>query len=353
MSRRILITGASGMVGRHLCASLRASLFCKEIYTLVRRAPSHAHEIWWDPPAGRIDLARCEGFDAVVHLAGENVGSGEGALAFTGRWTERKKRDILASRQEGTGLLARTLAALRQPPRVLVSASGVGYYGVRAEGVAEGAPRGQGFLAGVAEAWEQAAAPAAAAGVRVVNLRFGVVLAGEGSVVGKLRLPFSLGLGGPIGSGAQRMAWVALEDAGRAIQHAITECVRGRARVRACGFPPPSLFSSPFVLVPCSASPPPPLPPAACAASACPGRSMCAAPMPAPMQSSRQRWRRRCTAPPSSPCPSLWSGQCLGRWGRSCCWPARAWCPGSCWTAGLCLTCRALGRRAQLPWPEG
>ena len=223
---RVLITGASGMLGSALRTSLQQTLFAKEVYTLVRRAPRTATEIWWDPPAGRIDLARCEGFDAVVHLAGENIGSGSGALAFTGRWSARKKHDILASREEGTGLLARTLGALRTPPRVLVSASGVGFYGTHAAGgVEEGAPPGRGFLAEVAQAWERAAAPASVAGVRVVNLRLGVVLSGAGGVVEKLRLPFSLGLGGPIGSGAQWMAWVAREDAVRAIQHAITECV--------------------------------------------------------------------------------------------------------------------------------
>ena len=220
---RILVTGASGMVGRHLCDALGKSLFCKEVYSLVRRSPSHAREIWWDPAAGRIDLARCENFDAVVHLAGENVGSGEGLLAFTGRWSAHKKHAILESRRQGTQLLARTLASLRAPPRVLVSASGVGYYGLQAGAVDESAPRGSGFLAEVAEAWEAGTAPAAAAGVRVVNLRFGVILSASGGVVEKLRLPFSLGLGGPIGPGTQWMPFVTLNDAVRAIQHAITE----------------------------------------------------------------------------------------------------------------------------------
>ncbi len=229
MMARVLITGASGLLGRSLCASLQQTLYCKEVYTLVRRSPRSAREIWWDPSSGRVDLSRLEGFDAIVHLAGENIGSGEGALAFTGRWTARKKHDILQSRKEGTGLLASSLAALRRPPPVLISASGVGYYGLTAEGppggagVDEGCPRGSGFLAEVAEAWERACDPARAAGVRVVNLRFGVVLSGAGGVVEKLRLPFSLCLGGPIGSGAQYMSWVARDDAVRAILHAITE----------------------------------------------------------------------------------------------------------------------------------
>ena len=233
---RVLITGASGVLGTRLAATLRATLFAREVVSLVRRAPRSAQEVWWDPAAARIDLARCEGFDAVVHLAGENVGSGEGLLAFTGRWTASKKHAILESRRQGTALLARSLAALKRPPRVLVSASGVGFYGAHAgagaggAGLDEAAPRGAGFLAEVAEAWEGATAPAAAAGVRVVQLRFGAILAGSGGVVEKLRLPFSLCLGGPIGSGQQWMPWVALEDAVRAVQHAIVECVRaGRA----------------------------------------------------------------------------------------------------------------------------
>jgi uncharacterized protein (TIGR01777 family) len=225
-SSRILISGASGMVGRNLTRYLESVLPQPEVLHLVRHTPRSSREIWWDPSNSRIDISRCEGFDAVVHLAGENIGSGSGGLsALTGRWSEEKKHSIMESRRKGTLLLAQTLAAVRRKPRVLVSASGVGYYGVGAgEGeVGEGAPKGGGYLADVADVWEASTAAAAGAGVRVVNLRLGVVLSGEGGPVEKLKLPFSLGLGGPIGSGKQWFSWVALEDAVRIVQYAITK----------------------------------------------------------------------------------------------------------------------------------
>jgi NAD dependent epimerase/dehydratase family enzyme len=260
--RRVLISGASGLIGRALTAALSAptaaNAFAPEVHALVRRpARAGAREVFWDA-AARIDVDACEGFDAVVHLAGENVGSGGGGpLGFTGRWDARKKHDILASRTAGTALLARTLAALRSPPRVLVCASGVGFYGDGGDAVlSEAAPRGAGFLADVSAAWEAAAQPAADAGVRVVHLRFGVVLSKEGGMIGtateasagalraprhqhpptlpppapaaKLLLPFSLGLGGPSGPGTQWLSWITLADAVRAIQHvATTDELRG------------------------------------------------------------------------------------------------------------------------------
>lgn len=179
------------MVGRALVASLStpsaANAFAPEIYSLVRHKPAHAREIFFDG-VSRIDVGACESFDAVVHLAGENVGSGSGPLAFLGRWDDAKKHAILNSRRAGTTLLSKSLAALRQPPRVFVSASGVGYYGTDAGDapVDETAPQGAGFLAQVARVWEESTAPAADAGIRVVNLRFGVVLSQTGGVIGAL-----------------------------------------------------------------------------------------------------------------------------------------------------------------------
>jgi len=191
--KRVLVSGASGLIGRALTAALGAPTaangFAPEVHALVRRpARAGAREVFWDA-AARIDVDACEGFDAVVHLAGENVGSGGGGpLGFTGRWDARKKHDILASRAAGTALLARTLAALRAPPKVLVCASGVGFYGDGGDApLTEAAPRGAGFLAEVAAAWEAAAQPAADAGVRVVHLRFGVVLSREGGMIGARR----------------------------------------------------------------------------------------------------------------------------------------------------------------------
>jgi uncharacterized protein (TIGR01777 family) len=221
-----------------LSAPSAENRFNPQVCTLVRRAPRTATEIFWDPPSGRIDISALEGFDAVVHLAGENVGSGEGWLAATGRWTERKKFDILESRRRGTSLLAGSLAALQRRPRVLVSASGVGYYGLGCgeRALGEGAPRGRGFLAEVAGVWEGATARAAEAGVRVVNLRFGVVLAASGGALAKMAPPFWLGLGGPVGSGQQWMSWITLEDAVRVIQHAVA-CETLRGPVNACAPP--------------------------------------------------------------------------------------------------------------------
>lgn len=187
---RILISGASGMVGRALVASLSrpsaTTRFSPEIYTLVRRAPTSSHEIFFDS-SSRIDAKGCEGFDAVIHLAGENVGSGSGPLAFLGRWDENKKHDILHSRRAGTALLSKALAACRKKPRVLVSASGVGFYGTDGgdKELDEIAPMGKGFLAQVARVWEENTAPARDAGIRVVNLRFGVVLSKTGGVIGE------------------------------------------------------------------------------------------------------------------------------------------------------------------------
>ena len=227
MAGRILVTGASGMVGRALLAALRtpsaSNGFRPDVLTLVRHPPQSASEVWWAPMEGAIDLKALEGVDAVVHLAGENVGSGEGPLAALGRWSDRKKHAVLESRRRGTQLLARSLAALRTRPRVLVSASGVGFYGDCGDRVlTEESPKGRGFLADVASEWEDATTQAAEAGVRVVRLRFGVILSRCGGVVGKLYLPFFLGAGGPVGRGSQWMSWVMLPDAVRAIQFALS-----------------------------------------------------------------------------------------------------------------------------------
>jgi uncharacterized protein (TIGR01777 family) len=183
---------------------------------LVRRAPAAAGEVFWDPAEQRIDPAAVEDFDAVVHLAGESI---------DGWWSEAKRHRILESRRRGTALLARALAVARRKPRVLVAASGVGYYGLAAGSAAapvdERAPLGGGFLAQVAAEWEAAAEPARAAGIRVVHLRLGVVLARAGGVLARLYWPFFAGLGGPVGGGGQLVSWVARDDAVRAIEAAI------------------------------------------------------------------------------------------------------------------------------------
>lgn len=208
----IAITGASGLVGQALTAFLTTG--GHTVCPLVRRDPKDG-EIAWDPDRGHIDAAALEGIDAVVHLAGESI---------MGRWSEDKKRRIRDSRVEGTRLLAEAIAGLDHKPSVFVSASAIGIYGDRGETrLTEDSPRGDGFLADVCEAWEAAARPAAEAGIRVVHPRFGIVLSPEGGALAQMLLPFKLGLGGPIGSGAQYWSWVALDDAIGAIHHAIAD----------------------------------------------------------------------------------------------------------------------------------
>ncbi|HEX6038655.1 TIGR01777 family oxidoreductase [Longimicrobium sp.] len=211
---RVAVTGASGLIGQALVDRLR-----REGHTVARlvRDPAKAApgDVVWNPEAGTIDAAALEGIDAVVHLAGENVGT---------RWTEEKKRRILASREQGTSLIARTIAGLTRPPRVLVQASAVGIYGDRGdETLTEASPPGTGFLAEVGQAWEAASAPAEAAGIRVVKLRIGVVLTAKGGALEQLMLPFKMGVGGRIGSGRQWMPWISLDDVVEVILRAIRD----------------------------------------------------------------------------------------------------------------------------------
>lgn len=184
----VAVTGASGLIGRALTHFLTTGG-----HTVVRIG------------RGRADAGALDGVDAVVHLAGANVGE---------RWTPEHRRAIMDSRVQGTRLVAETIAAMERPPRVFVSASAVGYYGDRGDEVLdERSPRGRGFLADVCAAWEAAADPARAAGVRVVHPRFGVVLTPAGGALARLLLPFRLGAGGPFGSGRQWMSVVGLDDA--------------------------------------------------------------------------------------------------------------------------------------------
>lgn len=204
----VAITGASGFLGTALSAALRSR--GTRVLHLVRRPARSRDEISWSPSAGSIEGEKLEGVTGVVHLAGENI---------AGIWTSAKKERIKQSRVQGTRLIASTLARLQKPPRVLVSTSGVNYYGDRGEAVLdETEPAGDDFLARVCVEWEDATQPAAEAGIRVVINRMGVVLHPDGGVL-RIMLPiFKLGLGGKLGNGRQWISWVAIRDAVRAIE---------------------------------------------------------------------------------------------------------------------------------------
>jgi uncharacterized protein (TIGR01777 family) len=208
---RIAISGASGLLGSALAPALAAA--GHQVVRLVRREPQGPDEVAWDPAAGTIDAAALAGIDAAVSLAAANLDH---------RWTEDYKREILDSRVQTTGLLARTLADLEPSPAVLLCAGGMGIYGDRGDEVlTEESEYGTGFLAEVSKAWEEAAEPARAAGIRVVSFRQGIFLSVEGGALRRMHLPFSLGLGGRVGSGRQWWSWVALDDAVAAYRFAL------------------------------------------------------------------------------------------------------------------------------------
>ena len=221
---KIIVTGATGLIGSKLVRALRSE--GHSVTRLVRggsqtfRAPGTS-AVEWDPDAGRIDGKELEGHDAAVHLAGENIAEG--------RWTPQKKARIRDSRVKGTRLLAETLAGLSARPQTLVAASAVGFYGDRgAEVLREESASGSDFLSELCREWEKAALPASQAGIRVVNLRIGVVLAAEGGALAKMLPPFRLGAGGRLGSGGQYMSWITIDDLVGVILHALkNESLRG------------------------------------------------------------------------------------------------------------------------------
>jgi uncharacterized protein (TIGR01777 family) len=208
---QVLVTGSHGLVGSQLVALLTSQ--GHQVVRLVRKQ-SQPGEISWNPERGELDKAQLEGFDAVVHLAGDNIASG--------RWTAEKKARIRESRVGGTTLLCHTLASLKKPPAVLVSASAIGYYGDRGEEVlTEESSAGKGFLAEVCQDWETSTKPAQDKGIRTVMLRIGVVLSTAGGALKMMLPPFKMGVGGNLGSGKQYMSWIALEDLVGIIQHVL------------------------------------------------------------------------------------------------------------------------------------
>lgn len=204
---RIAITGASGFLGTHLQAHLRE---LGHTPVPVVRSQAADGEIRWSIEERTVDLDALATTDAVIHLAGEPI--------VGVRWTEAKKRRILDSRRDGTSLIAESMAALDDGPKILVSASGVNYYGARGDEIVdESSAPGEGFLADVTREWESAADPAREASIRVVHPRQGVVLDKGGGALAKMLPAFRLGVGGPLGDGTQWFPWIALEDALRAL----------------------------------------------------------------------------------------------------------------------------------------
>ena len=220
---RIAITGASGLIGTALTARLKAD--GHEPVAVVRRAPND-DEIGWSVDEKRIDDGAFDGIDAVVHLAGAGIGDK--------RWTDEYKREILESRTVGTALVAQAVNEATNGPKVLLSGSAIGYYGSSlTETFDETSPAGDGFLADVCEAWESAAAPARADGTRVVLLRTGLVMSGEGGILAKQLLLFKLGLGGKLGSGDQWQSWIHIDDQIGAMVHLLTSDIAGPVNLTA------------------------------------------------------------------------------------------------------------------------
>ena len=215
--QRVLMTGASGLIGSALMPSLEQS--GAEVVQLTRRPARSAAQISWN---ARTPLPpdTVAGFDVVIHLAGETV---------VGRWTAEKKHEIRESRVSATQHLATALTKSSSKPRVFVCASAVGFYGNRGdELLTEDSPPGSGFAADLGRDWEAASRIAADAGIRTANLRIGVVLAPRGGALGKMLTPFKLGLGGRIGSGRQWWSWIHIDDIVGAIHHVLrTESLSG------------------------------------------------------------------------------------------------------------------------------
>jgi uncharacterized protein (TIGR01777 family) len=211
---KILITGSSGLIGSALIPLLREQ--GHEVVRLMRRAVAPGENAAvWDPETGRLETRTLEGIHAVVHLAGENIGAK--------RWTDERKERMRTSRIRSTRLLSESLAQLTVPPRVLVSASAVGFYGSRGdERLTEESPAGSGYLSQVCQEWEAAAEPAQQRGIRVVNLRIGMVLSAKGGALQAMLPAFKACVGGKLGDGRQFVSWITIDDLVQSVSHIIT-----------------------------------------------------------------------------------------------------------------------------------
>ena len=219
----IAVTGSSGLIGTALIEYLHAA--GHHVRRIVR-SPGAPDSIRWDPIAGTIEADRLEGVDAVIHLAGEGIAEK--------RWTDEQKRVIHDSRTQGTDLIARTIAALSNPPRVFISGSAIGWYGdTGAIPVDETAPAGSDYLASIVVDWEAAAEPAIAAGIRTVLIRTGIVLSTKGGALKKQLPIFKLGAGGRFGSGSQYQSWISIDDEVGAIAWLLTADVSGPVNLTA------------------------------------------------------------------------------------------------------------------------
>ena len=220
MARTVLISGASGLIGSALVGHLRGK--GERVATLVRRDPRASHEIGWNPGAGHLPTGALDGVGAVVNLSGAGIGDR--------RWSESRKKEILNSRLQTTGLLATAIAASKAPPPVFLSASAIGIYGQDRgdETLDETSSSGDDFLARVAVDWEAATAPAAEAGTRVVWFRTGLAPpVGNRRFVGSFLPLFKMGLGGKIGSGKQWMSWISIDDEVAALMHLMDSSLSG------------------------------------------------------------------------------------------------------------------------------
>ena len=210
---KVLVTGATGLVGSELVPFLTKQ--GHDVFRLTHSKPREAHDIVWDPSHNQLPKSRIEGTEVVVHLAGENI-AGK-------RWNPKVKESLRRSRIDGTKLLCETIGQLQVLPKTLICASAIGYYGDRgSEMLNETSGPGTGFLSELCQEWEAACEPARAKGIRVVNLRIGVILSPKGGGLAKMLMPFKMGVGGVMGTGNQYWSWISVDDVVGTINHCIT-----------------------------------------------------------------------------------------------------------------------------------